>query len=202
MAAREVLDPDRTTIRRTRAGSSVADHLSRVADLLREVDSEAVASLVYALEAARGAGRTVFTLGNGGSAATALHLANDLAATARPGRPPLKVVCLNANVSLFSCLANDFGYDQVFVRQLAPLLAPEDVVFGISASGDSENCVNALSFARRRGAVTAGLLGFDGGRMKALCDHAVHVPCNDYLSVEDVHLAVCHALARALRDGL
>lgn len=202
MAAREVLQPDLTTARRTRAGSSVAEHFSRVADLLREVDPEAVASLAQALEAARDAGRTVFTLGNGGSAATALHLANDLATAARPGRPPLRVICLNANVSLFSCLANDFGYDQVFVRQLASLLAPEDVVLGISASGDSENCVNALSFARRRGAVTAGLLGFDGGRMKALCDHAVHVPCDDYLPVEDVHLAVCHAIARALRNGL
>lgn len=187
---------------RTKIGFSIDEYFSSVANLLRAVDPESVTALVQALAEARDAGRTVFTFGNGGSAATAMHLANDLTNTARPGHPPLRAICLNGNMSLFSCLANDFGYEQVFIRQLATLLQPGDVLFGISASGNSANCVNALSFARRRNAVTLGLLGFDGGRMKALCDHSVHVACDDYLSVEDVHMAVCHAVSRALRNGI
>lgn len=187
---------------RTKTGFSIEEYFSRVANLLLAVDPESVTALVQALSAARDAGRTVFTFGNGGSAATAMHLANDLANTARPGYPPLRTICLNGNMSLFSCLANDFGYEQVFVRQLATLLQPGDVLIGISVSGNSANCVSALSFAQRRNAVTVGLLGFDGGRMKSLCDHSVHVACDDYLSVEDVHMAVCHAVARALRNGI
>lgn len=179
----------------------IETHLAVVTDLLRSLRTEAIADLVRALEAVRETGGTVFTLGNGGSAATALHLANDLARATPPGRPPLRVVCLAGNVSLLSALANDFGYEDVFVRQLAGVLKPGDAVIALSVSGRSPNCVKALAHAREQGAVTLGLLGSDGGRMKDLCDYAVHVPCGDYLPVEDVHLVVCHALARALRHG-
>jgi D-sedoheptulose 7-phosphate isomerase len=179
----------------------VRTHLLTVAHLVQDVREAEVTEFVRALEMAREQGRTVFTMGNGGSAATALHMANDLARATRPGSPPLRLVCLSANVSHLSGLANDYGYDQAFVRQLHDLVRLGDVLIGISASGNSANCVNALSYGRQQGAVTLSLLGFDGGRMKALSDHCVHVPCHDYLAVEDVHLVLAHALARALKTG-
>ncbi len=177
-------------------------HLLTVGRLLQNLRESDLADLVRALEKARDEGRTVFTMGNGGSAATALHMANDLSRATRPGCPPLRVICLSANVSHLSALANDHGYDQVFVRQLVDLVRPGDVLIGISVSGSSANCVNALAYGRQAGAVNLSLLGFDGGRMKALSDHCVHVSSHDYLPVEDVHLVVAHALARALKAGI
>jgi D-sedoheptulose 7-phosphate isomerase len=188
----------------SRAASTdrIAAYLSGVAELLQGLRAESISQVARALAAVRDQERTVFTLGNGGSAATALHLANDLARSSSPGQPALRVVCLTANVSLLSALANDFGYEEVFVRQLTGRLTPGDAVVALSVSGCSPNCIRALAYAREQGAVTLGLLGSDGGPMKDLCDHAVHVPCRDYLPVEDLHLIVCHALARALHDGL
>jgi D-sedoheptulose 7-phosphate isomerase len=177
---------------------AVGHHLHQVSALLTRLDVAAVEEMARILDRARRAASAVFTLGNGGSAATATHLASDLSRAAPPGAAPLRAFSLTSNLSLVSGLANDFGYESVFVRQLAGL-RPGDVVIGISASGDSENCVRALVHARDRGAVTVGLLGFGGGRMKAICDHSVHVACDDYGAVEDAHLVVCHALVRALR---
>lgn len=188
-----------------RAGSGaeevVQGHLLSVVQLIQNIQSAGVAALAAGLEKAREERRTVFLMGNGGSAATALHMANDLARATRPGHPPFRTLCLAGNVSQLTGLANDYGYDQVFVRQLTDLVEPGDVVFGISASGNSSNCINALAYGRQRGAMTLGLLGFDGGRMMALCDRWIHVPCHDYLLVEDVHLVLAHSLARALRSG-
>jgi D-sedoheptulose 7-phosphate isomerase len=197
--------PDREaggTVEALRTGEVIRTHLLTVVHLLQDVQENDVAAFVRALERARDEGRSIFTMGNGGSAATALHMTNDLARATRPGSPPLRVTCLSANVSLLSGLANDYGYDQVFVHQLLDRVEPGDVLIGISASGNSANCVNALAYGGQRGAVTLALLGFDGGEMMALCDHCVHVPCHDYLPVEDVHLVVAHTLARALKTGL
>lgn len=99
-------------------------------------------------------------------------------------------------------MANDFGYEQVFVRQLKSLARPGDAVLGISGSGRSPNCVEALRYAREIGCSGLGLLGFDGGLMKKLCDTWVHVPSYDYLEVEDAHLAVGHMVVDFLRNEL
>jgi D-sedoheptulose 7-phosphate isomerase len=178
------------------------DHLSRVANLLDAVSRAEIRAMAEALDRARRSGDTVFLLGNGGSGATALHLGNDLARTARPGVPALRAHCLVGNPSLVSALANDFGYDQVFVRQLKVLCRPTDVVLGISGSGKSANCLAALEHARAIGAATLGLLGFDGGPMKRLCDLSVHVPSYDYLEIEDAHLSIAHSLVHSLRHEL
>lgn len=193
--------PEAPDLAESGTGKLVRGHLSAVVQLIQDIHQPDVAALIAGLEKARSERRTVFLMGNGGSAATALHMANDLARATRPGIPPFHVTCLSGNVSHLSGLANDYGYDQVFVRQLTDLVEPGDVVFGISASGNSMNCVNALTYGRQQGAVTLSFLGFDGGRMKALSDLSVHVPCPDYLLVEDVHLMLAHCLARALKSG-
>ncbi len=179
----------------------VEEHFLVVSNTLQGVLLESVCSVVASLRRARDDGASVFVFGNGGSAATALHLANDLTMACAVGRPGLRVTCLSANLSLITAIANDFGYDQVFSRQLASLVRRGDVVIGISGSGNSPNCVNAFDCARRAGATCVGILGFDGGRMLAQSDVSVHVRCDDYLVVEDVHMVVAHSLARALRRG-
>jgi D-sedoheptulose 7-phosphate isomerase len=188
--------------------SSLKDHLeasansytARVAELVRQVPSESIAAVAHQINASRLELRTVFTMGNGGSATTALHMSNDFscATNGTASAVATRAICLNANISLFSALANDLGYEEVFARQLRCLLREGDIVIGISASGNSPNCVNGFKYARERGGVTIGLLGFDGGIMKSLCDYSIHVPCNDYRLVEDVHLAISHALSFCL----
>jgi D-sedoheptulose 7-phosphate isomerase len=126
-----------------------------------------------------------------------MHLCNDLLANGAGYPTPLRVQCLACNISTFSALANDTGYENVFVGQLRSLQST-DMVIAISASGNSENCVRAVVRANEVGATSIGLVGFDGGRLAATCDLSIHVPRHDYLAVEDVHSVVCHAIARAL----
>jgi len=178
----------------------IDDHLASVASLLSQVPVAAVAAVVQVLERTRQDEGTVFLMGNGGSSATALHLANDLAAATARQPPVLRTHCLNGNMSTFSALANDTGYHNVFAGQLGGL-RPRDLVLVISASGNSENCVRAVGRAREVGACTVGLLGFDGGRLATACEVVVHVPRHDYLTVEDAHGVVCHAIARAMGPG-
>lgn len=183
------------TDRRHDATPRIRAHFERLARLIEQIDPEDVAALAEIVDAARRNGRTVFTLGNGGSAATALHLTNDLSRMTREARPPLRTSCLAGNISTFSALANDFGYDQAFAQQLDSWVQAGDVVLAISGSGASPNCIEALTRARRLGASTLGILGFDGGPLKPCCDRYVLVPSEDYPSLEDAHLAIGHALA-------
>ena len=182
---------------------SAHSYTARVAKLVRQVPPESIAAVAQQINASRLARRTVFTMGNGGSATTALHMTNDLSNATNGTASPVatRAICLNANISLFSALANDRGYEEVFTQQLSCLLREGDIVIGISASGNSPNCVNGLKYARQRGSITVGLLGFDGGLMKGLCDYFIHVPCHDYRLVEDVHLAISHALSFCLMNA-
>lgn len=143
--------------------------------------------------------RMVYVLGNGGSAATADHIACDLSKTvlglpARRDGKGFRVFSLSANVAAFSAWANDEGYDHTFARQLDTLLEPGDVVVAVTASGNSANILEALRLARERGAVTVGFLGFDGGKALSLVDHPILVRSFNYGIVESVHLFLNHLL--------
>ncbi|MFO7564117.1 MAG: SIS domain-containing protein [Enhygromyxa sp.] len=180
--------------------STIARHIADVASLLRGICARTIAEAIELIHATRRAEGTVYAFGNGGSAATAMHLCNDLLATGARYSPALRVQCLAANISTFSALANDTGYENVFAGQLQNLGA-NDTVIAISASGNSENCVRAIERANALGAHSIGLIGFDGGRLAERCQLAIHVPRHDYLAVEDVHSVICHALARGLASG-
>jgi len=145
--------------------------------------------------------RQVFTLGNGGSAATASHFACDLGkGTVVPGYPRLRIMALTDNMPLFSALANDYGYEHVFAEQLASLVRPGDVVIGISGSGNSANVLNAIRLAREVGATTIGMTGFDGGKLKDMVDVCILVPSHCMEKVEDVHLVLEHMISTAVRE--
>ena len=144
------------------------------------------------------AGRTVYLCGNGGSASLASHFACDLGkGTAYcNGGKRLRALSLTDNLPGLTAWANDSSYEDVFSEQLRNFVQPHDVVFAISGSGNSKNVLNALQVAREAGATTVGISGFQGGKMKALCDICVVVPSNNMQIIEDVHLAMAHSIFR------
>lgn len=165
------------------------------------LDLAAVERLVKVLLETERRGGRVLVMGNGGSAATAASIAVDFSKTATPpgGRAlPCESLCENA--AYITALGNDHSFDEIFVSQLAVLLKPEDMVLLISGSGNSPNLIKAARFARTRGARTAALLGFDGGKLKGLVDAPVVVPSDHYGVVEDLHLAISHIVTFFLRQ--
>lgn len=148
-------------------------------------------------------GRTVYVFGNGGSAALASHCACDLGkGTAVNGNRRFRVLALTDNVPLMTAWANDARYDDIFAEQLTPFIEKSDIALAISGSGNSANVLNGLQVAKDAGAFTIGLTGFQGGRMKALCDLCVVVPSENMQIIEDLHVSVNHAVFAALRSRM
>lgn len=183
-----------------RAEAFAAAYLARSAAVIAGVSPESIAGMLAVLAAARRRGSTVFVLGNGGSAATAAHFVNDLCFGARP---PLRAICLSDNTPGLTALANDHSYREAFARALKVHLRDGDVVVALSASGNSENVLAAVAYANERGAPTVGLTGFDGGRLRSMARHAVHVPstAGEYGPVEDAHLAIAHLATAYLNQS-
>jgi len=151
----------------------------------------------------------IYTFGNGGSAALASHFACDLGKGTlvhNNGQKRFRVISLTDNIPLLTAWANDHGYEQVFAQQLQNLVLSGDLVFAISGSGNSSNVLVALEVARQHGARTVGLTGFDGGKMKSLCDVCVVLPSDNMQVIEDFHLSVTHAISSVIRrrisDGI
>ncbi|HEX6305226.1 MAG TPA: SIS domain-containing protein [Anaerolineales bacterium] len=157
--------------------------------------------LIAMLHDARLRNRQVFIMGNGGSASTASHFVCDLGKnTRRKGWPNFRVMGLTDNMAIFSALANDEGYANVFAQQLASFVGPGDIVIGISTSGNSANVVNAVKLANERGARTVGFTGFDSGQLGSLVDINLHVPSDSIEQVEDIHLMLEHLICKALLE--
>jgi D-sedoheptulose 7-phosphate isomerase len=185
--------------------TSLADYARRYAgylnDLLEQLDCEAIERVGIVFEEARQHNRTIFVVGNGGSASTASHFANDFGFGSRKaGGKAYRMISLTDNVAFISAAGNDVGYELIFVEQLKTLMNPGDVVLAISASGNSPNIVAAIEYANAHRAVTVGLTGFDGGRVQEMVDVCVHVatPHGDYGPVEDLHLILDHLVSSYL----
>lgn len=147
--------------------------------------------------------RTVFLMGNGGSGATASHLACDLAkGTIITGRPRLRVVALTDSMPQILAWANDQSYEDIFVEQLKNLMVPGDVVIGISGSGSSPNVVKGLEYARENNAITIAWTGFKGGKVKDIAQICIIVPSDSMQRIEDIHLLIGHLLMHAIRKEI
>lgn len=167
----------------------------------QELDLDAVEAIANLLQRAEKRGNQVFVAGNGGSAATASHIATDWAKTAeRSHKPLLRCMSLTDNVPFITAIANDLGYEDIFVRQLANVLKRGDVVVLISGSGNSPNLIKAAKFAAKTGAVTVGMTGFSGGKLRKLVDVCVHIDSDQYGVIEDLHMAVGSILAFYLKQ--
>jgi D-sedoheptulose 7-phosphate isomerase len=185
--------------------TGLADYAQRYArylsDLLSRLDCAAIERVGEVFEEARLHGKTIFVIGNGGSASTASHFANDFGFGSRKaGGKAYRMLSLTDNVAFMSACGNDVGYSLIFVEQLKTLMNPGDVVLAISASGNSPNVIAAIDYANTHGAVTVGLSGFDGGRLKEIVDVCIQVttPHGDYGPVEDVHLILDHLVSSFL----
>lgn len=186
------LDEQGVRIRVERAAAAVAS-LSRQAG-----------AIARAAEAVRGAldgGGLVLTCGNGGSAAEAMHLSEELVGRYRDERRSLPAICLNADPTALTCIANDFGYERVFSRQVEAFGRRGDALVAFSTSGESPNVLRALERARERGVVTIGLLGKGGGAARALCDHPLVVEETDTAHIQEAHQVIVHLFLEAVESA-
>jgi D-sedoheptulose 7-phosphate isomerase len=178
------------------AGNYLA-YLKKVIDGL---DHHEIANFIGLLVDARECGKNIFFIGNGGSAATASHFANDISIGTNDYAKPFKAVSLTDNVPIITAIANDFGYEDVFVRQLQVLASRGDMLVAISASGNSPNLIKAVDYGKSIGMETVGITAFDGGKLKTITKYNIHVPTasREYGPAEDVHMILDHLVGSYL----
>lgn len=184
--------------------SSVQGYFQALGQIIPRLPYQAIEQIISAIMQAAHDGHTIFVFGNGGGAATASHIACDLSKgtiTSDESRR-LKAIALTDNVPMLTAWANDAGYEYVFSEQLKNFVQPGDVVLAISASGNSKNVVCALETARQAGAVTVGMCGYDGGKMKPLCNICAIVPADHMQMIEDLQHAMAHSIFLAVRERL
>jgi D-sedoheptulose 7-phosphate isomerase len=181
----------------------IRDYLHRLTTTLEGLPAGSIESLSEMLYRAYTDGKQVFTLGNGGSASTASHMAADLAKnTIGPNMRRFRIMSLNDNISILTSLSNDLGYENVFSEQLQNLIQPGDMLIVLSGSGNSPNVIRAMEYARSRSAEVAALVGFGGGRAAEIADLSILVDSSDYGVVEDAHLVINHILVEYFRQRL
>lgn len=188
----------------SRSGGDYAKwYTSYLSELLAglSLNVAAIEEVIKIFQATRANGKIIFLIGNGGSAATCSHFAEDLCyGTLAKGKKPFKALSLMDNTAYMTALANDKGYEDIFVGQLETLFCAGDALVAISASGNSPNLIKAVEYANNNGGTTIGIVGFNGGRLKDICHHCVHVKTmkGEYGPVEDIHLMLVHLITTYL----
>ncbi len=177
------------------------NYVERVTAALRSIKTDEVSIFVEALNRARLRASTVFIIGNGGSAATASHMATDLGVGSQRFDAGLRAISLADNVGTLTATGNDIAFEETFAAQVKLLGNAEDLLVAISASGNSRNLVAAVEVAKLRGMTVVALTGFSGGRLAKLADISVHVETEDgdYGPAEDAHLVVNHMVTELMR---
>jgi len=179
----------------------IRGYILNLKDTLDLLPLERISTAIQILHQARLEKRTIFIMGNGGSASTASHFVCDLSKNTRTsGWPHFRVIGLADNMASFSAYANDEGYPSVFAQQLENFVEPHDIVIGISTSGNSQNVLDAIELANESGAYTIGFTGFSGGRLSPMVDLDLHVPSDNIEQVEDIHLMLEHLMVTMLRQ--
>ena len=170
--------------------------------LIRAMESllPRVEAVAQALRNAFSCGHRLYTMGNGGSAADALHFAEELVGRYRRTRRPLPAASFVADPTGLTCISNDFGWENVFSRQVEGFVQQGDMVVGISTSGNSENVLRAMKAARDRGAVTVALTGDTGGKLAGLTDHLLNVPSTFAARIQEMHIFMIHLLCERVDD--
>nr|WP_319395147.1 SIS domain-containing protein [uncultured Desulfobacter sp.] len=195
----EALARESVTVQQFAAG-----YLNYLSTLFQKMDMQALASVVAELESARKAQNTVFVCGNGGSAATASHMANDFGVDVyKKGGSgnPYRILSLTDNPAVMLAIANDDGYHNLFINQLKIHYRDGDKLIAISASGNSPNVIEASRWVKEKGGVVMGLTGFDGGELAKLADININIstPKGEYGPVEDLHMILDHLIANWLQ---
>lgn len=172
--------------------------LAAIASLRAPPHAQHLAAIIDTIRERLARGGTIYTCGNGGSAAEALHLAEELIGRYRVDRPPLRAICLNADPTALTCISNDFGFEHVFSRQCQALLTDRDALVVFSTSGNSPNILLALHAAKTCHATTIGLLGREGGKAVSLCDQCLIAASVDSAHIQECHQVALHLICEAL----
>ena len=169
-------------------------------EALRSMHADLAAALALLQRTVASKGK-VLTCGNGGSAAEAMHLAEELVGRYRSNRQPIPAICLNSDPTALTCIANDFGFEEVFARQVHAHGAHGDLLIVFSTSGKRPNIFRALEEGRARGVTTLALLGGDGGAAATACDRAIVVRGVDGAAVQEAHQVILHLLCESLEPS-
>lgn len=173
----------------------IKSYLQVETDILNKLDIEEINKAMNLLEETRKNKATVFTCGNGGSAASASHIKNDFAkGISYDLKNKYNFVSLSDNIATIMAIANDDSYDQVFFKQIEGIIRPTDVLIAISGSGNSKNVIKAVEYAKSLGCKIIGMTGYNGGKLKELSDIKLHVPLDNMQIVEDVHMIFNHCM--------
>jgi len=186
---------------------AIAGQLRETADTLRVMSEDAslhaaIGAVAAACIAALRQGNKILLAGNGGSAADAQHLAGELISRFHYDRPGLPAFSLSTDTSVLTAIGNDYGYENLFARQIEAIGNAGDVFIGISTSGRSPNIVKALQVARAKGVLTVGLTGHGGGQMPALCDHCLRVPSDSTPRIQEGHIAIGHTICMLIEQQI
>jgi len=174
-------------------------YIDLVKSTLDALDPKALDALVEAFHTTYEKGGNIYTMGNGGSGASASHAAGDFLKGASYGLDKrFRMICLNDNLPSMMAIANDIGWDDIFVEPLKNFLKPEDLVIGISGSGNSKNVVKAIEFANANGATTVAMSGFKGGKISEIATLNVHAPVMDMEVTEDVHMVIFNIVKKQM----
>jgi D-sedoheptulose 7-phosphate isomerase len=182
---------------------TASEYRQLLTDTLDKLDMTAVDAMVECFADAHARGATIFTMGNGGSGASASHAAGDFLKGASYGLDQrFKMICLNDNLPSMMAIANDIGWEDIFVEPLKNFLQPGDVVIGISGSGNSKNVLKAADYAKAKGATVIGMTGFKGGKLREVADISIHSDAMDMEVAEDVHMAVFNMVKKVMMARL
>lgn len=163
---------------------------------------ETVESLSKVIAGALQTGHKLILCGNGGSASDALHFAGEIIGRFQKERKAWPVVVLNTDVATMTAIANDYGYDEVYARQAEAHVNAGDIFIGISTSGNSTNVKNALCVAKENGAITAALLGKDGGTIKDIAEYPIIIPCSVTARIQECHILLIHIICEIVEESL
>ena len=183
----------------------IKNYFNELRNTIGNISIEDIKKVVNILYGAYKKDKHVFVIGNGGSASTASHFACDLSkGTVKDAydenEKRFRVISMTDNVATLTALGNDLSYDEIFSQQLKNLVNPGDVVIAITASGNSQNILNAIATAKKLKAVTIGFVGFNGGKLKAKADYHIHTRSNHYGRIEDTHLILTHLISAYMNE--
>lgn len=178
---------------------NIKAYIDKEIEVLNMLDINAINLAINEIVAVFEREGNIYIFGNGGSASTASHFANDFnKGISEYTKKKFRFICLNDNIPTIMAVANDISYDEIFRFQLLGKLKQEDLVIGISGSGNSRNVVNAMEYAKQEGIRTLGITGFDGGKVKQIVDVSLHVPINNMQITEDIHMVFDHMIMTVL----
>ena len=181
----------------------ILEYFTEFKKVLDSLSVDKLAKIIDLILGAYNEGKQIFIFGNGGSALCASHFSCDINKGVSFGlERRFKVICLNDNVATMLAYANDISYADIFVEQLKNFLKPDDLVIGISASGNSENIIRTIDYGNEKKGKTIGLTGFDGGKLAEIAQIALVVSSDDMQKVEDTHLIICHIIMQILYKRL